>query len=110
VDREVHRVQQRQTRTHDTLTDSEYAVLIDLALGLPDRIIAQRQGMSLRTVQNRLLSLYDKLGVDAPGGLAFNKRTRAISRALGLRAINAGSLESAEQDLQRWLARQTPTS
>lgn len=109
VDQEIHRVQQRQTRTHDTLTDSEYAVLIDMSLGLSDKLIAKRQGMSLRTVQNRLLSLYDKLGVDsledAPEDLAINKRTRAITRALNLRAINAESLESAERDLQKWLHR-----
>ncbi len=107
VDQEIHRVQQRHIRTHDTLTDSEYAVLIDMALGLSDKIIAVRQGLSLRTVQNRLLSLYDKLGVDnletAPADFAINKRTRAITRALNLRAINAESLESAERELQKWL-------
>jgi DNA-binding NarL/FixJ family response regulator len=107
VDQEIHRVQQRHIRTHDTLTDSEYAVLLDMALGLSDKIIAVRQGLSLRTVQNRLLSLYDKLGVDnletVPADFAINKRTRAITRALNLRAINAESLESAERDLQKWL-------
>lgn len=109
VDREIHSVQQRQTRTHATLTDSEYAVLIDMSLGLPDKWIAKRQNMSLRTVQNRLLSLYDKLGVDdleeAPDDLPINKRTRAFTRALSLRAINAESLESAERDLRNWLQR-----
>lgn len=108
VDQQVHKVQ-RQTQTHDTLTDSEYAVLIDMSLGLSDKLIAKRQAMSLRTVQNRLLSLYDKLGVDnlenAPNSIAINKRTRAITRALNLRAINAESLESAERDLQNWLHR-----
>jgi DNA-binding NarL/FixJ family response regulator len=108
VDQQIHKVQ-HQTRAHDTLTDSEYAVLIDMSLGLSDKLIAKRQGMSLRTVQNRLLSLYDKLGVDSlessPGDIAINKRTRAITRALSLRAINPESLESAERDLQRWLHR-----
>ncbi len=108
VDQQLHRVQ-RQTQKHDTLTDSEYAVLIDMSLGLSDKLIAKRQGMSLRTVQNRLLSLYDKLGVYnldcAPDDMAINKRTRAITRALNLRAINAESLESAERDLQKWLHR-----
>ncbi|MEJ8475362.1 response regulator transcription factor [Roseibium algae] len=108
VDQQIYKVQ-RQTQTHDTLTDSEYSVLIDMSLGLSDKLIAKRQGMSLRTVQNRLLSLYDKLGVDsletAPGNIAINKRTRAITRALNLRAINPESLESAERDLQKWLHR-----
>ena len=111
VDQEVHRAQQRHTRTHDALTDSEHAVLLDMALGLPDKAIAERTGLSLRTVQNRLLSLYDKLGVtDLPsreGPLSVNKRTRAISRALSLRAINTESLENAEQDLRKWLQAQT---
>jgi DNA-binding NarL/FixJ family response regulator len=114
VDQEIHRVQQRQTRTHDTLTDSEYAVLIDMSLGLSDKLIAKRQGLSLRTVQNRLLSLYDKLGVDnleaGRKELAINKRTRAITRALNLRAINAESLESAEQDLEKWLNKHIPAA
>lgn len=109
VDQEIHRVQQRQVRTHDALTDSEYAVLMDMALGLSDKLIAKRQGLSIRTVQNRLLSLYDKLGVDFIGAetheFAINKRTRAITRALNLRAINAEGLESAERELQKWLIR-----
>jgi DNA-binding NarL/FixJ family response regulator len=109
VDQEIHRVQQRNVRTHDTLTDSEYAVLLDMALGLSDKMISRRQGLSLRTVQNRLLSLYDKLGVDSieigTQGFSVNKRTRAITCALNLRAINAESLESAERDLQKWLRR-----
>ncbi|MBO0344012.1 response regulator transcription factor [Roseibium limicola] len=110
VDQEIHRVQQRNVHTHDALTDSEYAVLLDMALGLSDKLIAKRQGLSLRTVQNRLLSLYDKLGVDSlnvgQSEFAINKRTRAITRALNLRAINAESLESAERDLQKWLSKQ----
>ena len=114
VDQEVHRVQQRHIRTHDTLTDSEYAVLLDVALGLPDKLIADRQGLSLRTVQNRLLSLYEKLGVAdlamGPAVLPMNKRARAISRALALRAINTESLESAEQELHRWLEAKGRTS
>lgn len=110
VDHEIHCVQQRQIRTRDTLTDSEYAVLLDVALGLPDKAIAERKGLSLRTVQNRLLALYDKLGVgDLPAGaglVPINKRARAISRALSLRAINTESLESAEQELSKWLEAQ----
>ncbi len=110
VDREIHQVQQRHIRTHQTLTDSEYAVMIDMALGLPDKWIAKRQGMSLRTVQNRLLSLYDKLGVDVLDheldDVPINKRVRAITRALSIRAINVESLEIAERDFQLWLQRE----
>lgn len=109
VDREVHQVQSRQTRPYEALTDSEYAVLIDMALGLSDKWIAKRQGMSMRTVQNRLLSLYDKLGVADVDGVSesfqINKRVRALSRALSLRAVNAESLDIAERELQLWLKR-----
>lgn len=109
VDREVHQVQQRQARPAEALTDSEYAVLMDMSLGLPDKGIARRQGMSLRTVQNRLLSLYDKLGVETSdedcGDFQMNKRTRAIALALISRTINAESLEIAERELQAWARR-----
>ena len=57
--------------------------------------------MSLRTVQNRLLSLYDKLEVDAedePGADGgVNKRVRALTRALLTRTLNIEALESAER-------------
>jgi len=107
VDHEIHKVQHRQARAAEALTDSEYAVLIDMSLGLPDKEIARRQGMSLRTVQNRLLSLYEKLGVEsgAAGGPALNRRTRAIACALASRTINVESLEIAERELQGWLRR-----
>lgn len=111
VDRQIHRAQRRGAAGRAALDDSEYAVLTDMALGLPDKWIARRRGMSLRTVQNRLLSLYDKLGVEdlEAGGaemLAVNKRSRAVARALASRALNAESLEIAERDLAAWLARQ----
>lgn len=101
IDREMHRIQKRKTEAGSALTDSEYAVLIDLALGLPDKEIARRHSMSLRTVQNRLLSLYDKLEIDGEeepgldGGV--NKRVRALTRALLTRTLNVEALESAER-------------
>ena len=109
VDREVHQLQQKQSRPADGLTESEYAVLMDVALGLSDKLVARRQGMSMRTVQNRLLSLYDKLGVERAeaedADWALNKRNRAIAKALSMRVINPESLEIAERELQRWITR-----
>ncbi len=107
VDREVRRLQKRASSPRNALDDSEYEVLLDLAIGLQDKLIAERRGMSLRTVQNRLLSLYDKLGVegDADTTLPLNKRVRALNRALVTRTINIESLESAQRDFERWLAR-----
>lgn len=78
-----------------------------MALGLPDREIARRRGMSERTVQNRLLSLYDKLAVDLPQSEApaMNKRVRAVACALTSGALNVESLRIAEREMRDWLAR-----
>ncbi|SDJ11343.1 response regulator transcription factor [Aliiruegeria lutimaris] len=107
VDREIHRLQRRASSPRNVLQDSEYEILLDLAIGLQDKLIAERRGMSLRTVQNRLLSLYDKLGVDTvtDEGLPLNKRVRALNRALMTRTINIDSLETAQREFERWLAR-----
>lgn len=104
VDREIHRLQRRAASPRNTLDDSEFAVLLDLAIGLQDRIIAERRGMSLRTVQNRLLSLYEKLGVDdeASDAMPLNKRVRALNRALVTRTLNIETLETAQRDFDRW--------
>ena len=106
VDREIHRLQRRAVSPRNTLDESEFAVLLDLATGLQDRVIAERRGMSLRTVQNRLLSLYEKLGVDddVPADLPVNKRMRALNRALVTRTLNIETLETAQRDFQRWQA------
>lgn len=103
VDREINRYHQRATTPRSTLTESEFTVLVDLALGLTDKLIADRRAMSLRSVQNRLLSLYQKLDVDDEGG-AFNKRTRAVNRALLTRMLNVETLIAAERELGPWYA------
>lgn len=99
VDREIHRIQRKSASPRAGLDDSEYAVLLDLALGLPDKVIAERRGMSLRTVQNRLLSLYDKLGV---GDAGLNKRVRALNRAFVTRVLNVEMLETAQGHYEAW--------
>ncbi|WP_417720140.1 response regulator [Salipiger sp.] len=105
VDREVHRLQRRTASPRNALDDSEYGVLLDLALGLQDKTIAERRGMSLRTVQNRLLSLYDKLGVGDEDAPAMNKRVRALSRAITTRTLNVEVLETAQRELDHWVQR-----
>lgn len=105
VDREVHRLQRKGPNALGALDDSEYAVLLDLALGLQDRHIAERRGMSLRTVQNRLCALYEKLGVEEEvGGIPLNKRVKALERALVTRTVNVETLEAAQRDYAHWLA------
>ncbi|MDF0601717.1 response regulator transcription factor [Psychromarinibacter sp. C21-152] len=106
VDREIHRLQKGGASPRNRLDDSEFAVLVDLALGLQDKLIAERRGMSLRTVQNRLLSLYEKLGVysEMDESVTLNKRVRTLNRALATRTINIETLEAAQRDLDTWLA------
>ena len=107
IDREIHKIRNLQTNSNTTLSDIEYAILMDLALGLPDRVIAKRCSVSLRTVQNRLLLLYDKLDVaviqEDEHEVNLNKRVRAVSSAITTRIINRESIEIAEKEFRTWL-------
>ncbi|CAM3477269.1 MAG: response regulator [Halomonas sp.] len=107
VDLEVHQLQNQQIRSRSALTEFEYLILLDVALGLPDKAIATRRNLSLRTVQNRLLDVYDKLDVVALDqndlGILFNKRARAVANAINQKIINREGLEAAEKELRSWL-------
>jgi DNA-binding NarL/FixJ family response regulator len=108
IDREIRGVQQRAQNRGDELSDAEYDVLLDIAIGLTDQAIANRRGISIRSVQGRLQQLYAKLGlVEGPtldGHTAlYNSRTRSIAVAFSRRLISARSVELAEQDYQRWV-------
>lgn len=107
VDLEVQQLQKQQMRSRSALTEFEYLILLDIALGLPDKAIAMRRNLSLRTVQNRLLSLYDKLEVAVLDqndlGILFNKRVRAVSSAIERKIINREGLDTAEKELRTWL-------
>jgi DNA-binding NarL/FixJ family response regulator len=110
IDREIRGVQERGHNRSDSLSDAEYEALLDIAIGLTDQAIAQRRGISIRSVQGRLQQLYAKLGLlDQPtldGHTAvYNSRTRAISLALTMRLINARSIETAAEDHQRSLSK-----
>ncbi len=108
IDKEVRGVQQK-AQDRSGITDAEYEILLDVAIGLTDKLIAGRRAMSLRSVQNRLQAVYGKLGV-AHGGegdeAVFNLRTRAVSVALLRRLINRTAIEEAEDDFRRWHRRQ----
>lgn len=106
IDREVRGVQQRGTSRGESLTEAEYEVLLDIAIGLTDQAIAERRHISLRSVQGRLQQLYAKLGLvelpTLPGGTAeFNSRTRAVAVALIARVINGKLIEMAELEYRR---------
>lgn len=109
IDREIRGVQQKSLGQTNGFTDFEYEILIDIALGLTDRAIARRRNLSLRSVQNRLQQLYDKLDVYQSTGedsedARFNLRTRAVTTALLRKLLNYSALEKAEADLQEWLS------
>lgn len=108
IDREVRGLQQKSIGHASSFTDSEYEILVDIALGLTDRAIARRRNLSLRSVQNRLQHLYDKLDVyqvtaDEHADSRFNLRARAVTVAFLRKLLNYSALERAEAELQDWL-------
>jgi len=109
LDPQVRRVQARSQRKSDALSDAEYEVLIDIALGLTDNTIAARRYLSRRGVQNRLQSLYVKLGANQEAdaklsdGELLNIRARAVALALRRGLLNTFELEKEEQLFKSWL-------
>jgi DNA-binding NarL/FixJ family response regulator len=111
IDREVRGVDSRSQNKITGISDAEYEVLIDIALGLTDQAIAARRFLSRRGVTNRLRNLYDKLEVSndqiesEEWGTTFSLRSRAIRLAFKRGLINAQLLDEEELDLDRWLSR-----
>lgn len=108
IDREVRGMQQKSLGQTKGVSDSEYEILVDIALGLTDRAIVRRRNLSLRSVQNRLQQLYKKLGVyqtssDEQDEGRFNLRARAVAVALLRKLLNYNALERAEVELAEWL-------
>ena len=109
IDPSVRRVQARSQNNQSSLSDAEYEVLIDIALGLTDNTIAQRRYLSRRGVQNRLQSLYSKLGAnmeklaDKNESDMMNARSRAVAIALQRGLINHFQLEKEEKLLNDWI-------
>ena len=95
------------------LTEFEAEALRYLSLGLSNWAIARKCSLSLRGVESRLATLYEKLFPDSSAGteseaydkLAFNTRTRAFFEALRRGLINSDELEKDEADLAAWLTR-----
>jgi DNA-binding NarL/FixJ family response regulator len=108
IDREVRGIQHRVQDRLEGITDGEYESLIDVALGLTDKAIAMRRGLSTRGAQARIRHLYEKLGIAASGEEAdaaslFNSRTRAIYLALARGLVNIDALRREQQRLDAWL-------
>jgi DNA-binding NarL/FixJ family response regulator len=108
IDREVRGIQHRVQDRLEGITDAEYQSLIDVALGLTDKAIAARRGLSTRGAQARIRHLYEKLGIaisedDGDGSAVFNSRTRAIYLALARGLINVDALRREQENLDAWL-------
>ena len=95
------------------LTEFEAEALSYLALGLSNWAIARRCSLSLRGVESRLATLYEKLLPASSEGtegeaydkLAYNVRTRAFFEGLRRGLLNSDELEKAERDLENWIER-----
>ena len=95
------------------LTEFEAEALRYLALGLSNWAIARKCSLSLRGVESRLATLYEKLFPEHAAGtdaeeyekLAYNMRTRAFFQALRRGLINSDELDKAEKELAGWIER-----
>jgi DNA-binding NarL/FixJ family response regulator len=95
------------------LTEFEAEALRYLALGLSNWAIARKCSLSLRGVESRLATLYEKLFPSSSAGtdneeydkLAYNPRTRAFFQALQRGLINSDELDKAETELSEWTER-----
>src|SRR3982751_4697781 len=93
------------------LTEFEAEALYYLALGLSNWAIARKCSLSLRGVESRLATLYEKLFLSIAEGteqeayekLVYNIRTRAFFEALRRGLLNSDELEKAAHDLEAWL-------
>ena len=109
IDREIRGIQHRVQDRLEGITDSEYESLIDIALGLTDKTIAMRRGLSTRGAQSRIQHLYDKLGLSsaaefgADSAPVFNPRTRAIYLAICRGLINVDVMRREQRRLDAWL-------
>ncbi len=105
LDREVRGIQARALQGPGALTDAEFEALIDIALGLTDRGVARRRYLSRRGAQNRLHSLYMKLGVerDEEPGSMFSPRNRAVYEGLRRGLLNSDVLLEEGTALESWL-------
>lgn len=108
IDPKIRKVKQTTFDKNTGLTDVEYETLVDLTLGLSDNAIAQRRFITKRGVQNRLASLYSKLGVteeqysSEKWGNLFSPRTRAVTLSFIRGLINQQALEKENVYLHQW--------
>lgn len=95
------------------LTEFESEALRFLALGFSNWAISRKCSLSLRGVESRLATLYEKLMPTNSAGtedeeydkMAYNPRTRAFFEALRRGLINSDELDTASNESSEWLER-----
>ncbi len=108
IDPKLRPTQKLELEPNSDLTDTDYEVLVDISLGLTDKLIAERRFLSHRGAQNRLKTLYLKLGVASENidTKTLNIRSRAISVALRRGLINTDEIDKEEILFQEWQQQQ----
>lgn len=111
VDPQARKAGTRQFASNDVLTDAEFETLTDIMLGLTDRAVAQRRGLTVRGVQNRLATLalkilrQDHWRLRQPQGMEiFNPRTRLVLEALKRGYLTTDQLANSEREFHEWLS------
>ncbi|HEY9787193.1 MAG TPA: response regulator [Candidatus Obscuribacterales bacterium] len=94
----------------DDLSQGEADALKDLLLGLTDKAIAARRGLTVRGVQSRFASLTNKLMKQEHVSLRqafqmeiYNPRNRLMYRALQNHVIGWEEIVEYDRELERWL-------
>lgn len=97
--------------TEEPLVNSgEYEALSDVVLGLTDRAIARRRGLTVRGVQNRLATLSNKLLKHEHSRLrevfdmeVYNPRTRLIFEAIRRDVVSTEEVMEQDSEFEIWL-------
>lgn len=110
IDPVVQGVQNRLRSKDESLTDTEYETLLDVAIGMTDRAIAARRHISVRGVQNRLSMLLSKLVKgqethlrESAGMEIFNPRTRIVYEGIKRGLVDPDDLPKLDGEVWDWL-------
>ncbi len=111
IDPIIRSVQRSIKIGSQSVSDSEYEILLDLLLGLTDKAIAMRQHISVRGAQNKIFSISSKLlgGVDqhlaeSAGLEIYNTRVRIVLEAFRRGMIDVDDINRLDLEVDAWLS------
>ena len=114
IDPTIRAAMAKQCLRDFSLTDAEQETLNDLVVGLTDKAIGIRRGLTVRGVQNRLSSLSTKLLARQHerlqrdyGTSILNPRTRILFEAQRRGLIDVADFDGLDEELRGWLERDT---